>query len=87
MFKNRGFQDRLYWMNLKFTWIFTMMCFALNALSGVLQIADLSIISYGLPAVYTELAIHSGFMVWKAKVENCRKHKDINRLEELEREE
>lgn len=64
-----------------------MMCFALNALSGVLQIADLSIISYGLPAVYTELAIHSGFMVWKAKVENCRKHKDINRLEELEREE
>ena len=61
-----------------------MMCFALNALSGVLQIADLSIISYGLPAVYTELAIHSGFMVWKAKVENCRKHKDINRMEEME---
>ncbi len=28
--------------------------------------------------------VFTGFVVWKAKVENCRKHKDVNKLDELE---
>lgn len=83
-FEDRGFMDLLYWMNLKFTWIFTICCFLLNIFSGLLTVTDLSVISYGLPVVWGELGIHTGFMVWKSKVENCRKFKDVNRLEELE---
>lgn len=86
MFKNRGFQDRLYWMNLKFAWLFTVACFILNTLSGVLNIADLAIITYGMSVVWAEVGLHTGFMVWKAKTENCRKHKDVNGLRELENE-
>lgn len=82
MFKKRGFQDRLYWMNLKFAWVFTAMCFILNALSGVLMISDLAIITYGMSVVWAEVGLHTGFMIWKAKTENCRKYKDINGLEE-----
>ena len=87
MFKNRGFMDKLYFMNLIFAWLFTVICIVLNAVSGSLNVYDLSVISYGLPVVWGELGIHTGFIVWKAKTENCRKHKDVNKLEELEREE
>lgn len=80
----RGFTDKLYYYNFRAVWIFTGACFILNALSGVLNISDLSIITYGIPAAFTELGIHTGFIVWKAKTENCRKNKDYSRLEELE---
>ena len=73
MFKRRGFMDRLYWMNLRFAWIFTIACFLLNALSGYLGVVDLSIITYGLPVVWGEVSIHTGFMVKKAENENRRK--------------
>lgn len=87
MFKKRGFMDKLYFMNLIFAWVFTVLCIVLNAVSGSLNVYDLSVISYGLPVVWGELGIHTGFIVWKAKTENCRKNKDVNKLEELEREE
>lgn len=86
MFKKRGFMDKLYFMNLIFAWVFTVVCIVLNAVSGSLNVYDLSVISYGLPVVWGELGIHTGFIVWKAKTENCRKHKDVNKLEELESE-
>lgn len=80
----RGFTDKLYYYNFRAVWIFTGTCFILNALSGVLGITDLSVITYGIPAAFAELGIHTGFIVWKAKTENCRKNKDYSRLEELE---
>ena len=86
MFRHRGFQDKLYWLNFIVTWSFTIGCFILNTLSGFLNITDLAIITYGLPVLWAELGIHTGFIVWKAKVENCRKHKDVNRLLQLESE-
>lgn len=86
MFKKRGFMDKLYLMNLIFAWVFTILCIVLNAVSGSLNVYDLSVITYGLPVVWGELGIHTGFIVWKSKVENFRKFKDVNRLEELERE-
>lgn len=84
MLFKRGFSDKLYYYNFRAVWIFAGACFGLNALSGVLGITDLAIITYGIPAAFTELGIHTGFIIWKAKVENCRKNKDYSKLKELE---
>jgi hypothetical protein len=83
LIKGRGFTDKLYFLNWKMAWIFTFLCFILNIFSGLLNITDLSIISVGIPAVFAELSLHTALIVWKAKVENCRKNKDLSRLEEL----
>lgn len=80
----RGFSDKLYFYNFRAVWMFVTACFILNALSGVLGITDLAIINAGIPAAFAELGIHTGFIVWKAKVENCRKNKDYSKLTELE---
>lgn len=80
----RGFSDKLYFYNFRAVWMFVIACFILNALSGVLGITDLAIINAGIPAAFAELGIHTGFIVWKAKVENCRKNKDYSKLTELE---
>ncbi len=71
--KNRGFSDRLYFLNLTLSWAFIVICIILTLLEDVLQLTDLSIISYGVPAVFAELGIHTGFIVWKAKNENISK--------------
>ena len=71
--KSRGFTDRLYILNLAFTWLFTLVCITLTVLSGLLVITDLSIISYGLPVVWGELSVHTGFIIWKSKAENMAK--------------
>lgn len=80
----RGFSDKLYFYNFRAVWVFTGACYLLNALSGVLGVSELAVISYGIPAAFAELGLHTGFIVWKAKVENCRKNKDYSKLEELE---
>lgn len=87
MFKKRGFSDKLYLLNFVIVWIFVILCMILTIFSGYLQVTDLSIIGMGVPAAFAELGLHTGFIVWKAKVENCRKYKDVKRLEELEMEE
>lgn len=85
LMRRRGFSDKLYWLNFKAVWLFTVACFLLTAVSGskLLDISDLAIVTYGIPSAFAELGIHTGFIVWKAKAENCRKHKDKN-TEELE---
>ena len=39
----------------------------------------MSVVSVGLPVVWGELGIHTGFIIWKAKEENCRKYKNVNK--------
>lgn len=56
----------------------------ITALSGVLNLTDLSPLSNIPQWAYAELGIHTGFIVWKAKTENCRKNKDYSKLSELE---
>ena len=73
MFKNRGFTDKLYFLNLTLSWLFIIICIILTALSGRLGIVDLSLVSVGIPAVFAELGVHTGFIVWKAKTENISK--------------
>jgi hypothetical protein len=80
----RGFSDKLYFYNFRAVWVFTGACYLLNALSGVLGVSELAVITYGIPAAFAELGLHTGFIVWKAKVENCRKNRDYSKLEELE---
>ena len=84
MFRNRGFMDKLYLLNFITVWVFVCLCYVLTVFSGYLGVTDLSIASVGIPSAFAELGLHTGFMVWKAKTENCRKYKDVNRLEELE---
>lgn len=71
--KSRGFTDRLYFLNLTLSWLFIIVCIVMTALEGRLGITDLSIASVGIPAVFAELGVHTGFIVWKAKTENMAK--------------
>lgn len=80
----RGFTDKLYYYNFRAVWKFVAACFLLNALSGYLNVENLPIIDFGIPAAFAELGIHTGFIIWKAKTENCRKNKDYSTLTELE---
>ena len=73
MFKKRGFTDKLYFLNLTLSWLFIVICIVMTALSGILGITDLSLVSVGIPAVFAELGVHTGFIVWKAKTENMAK--------------
>lgn len=74
LLRSRGWSDTLYWLNFKFAWGFLIFCFILNALSGLLCISDLAIINVGIPAVFAELGIHTGFIVDKARRENESKY-------------
>ena len=73
LFRNRGFTDKLYFLNLTLSWLFIIICIVITLFSGKLGIQDLSIVSVGLPAVFAELGIHTGFIIWKAKTENINK--------------
>ena len=84
--KKRSFTDKLYVFNLVFSWLFIAICIALTVFSGYLNITDLSIVNVGIPTIFAELSVHTGFVIWKAKVENCRKFKDVNLLDKLESE-
>lgn len=77
----RGFTDKLYYYNFRAVWVFVTACFILTAVSGYLGVTDLSIVTVGIPAAFTELGLHTGFVVWKAKMENCRKNKDFSQME------
>ena len=72
--KDRGFSDKLYFLNFTITWLFVIVCIVITCLSGKLGITDLSLVSYGIPTVFAELGVHTGYIVWKAKSENINKH-------------
>lgn len=75
-YKSRGFSDKLYILNFIITWIFVWACFVLTIFSGLLNIPDLNVLSSAITCAFAELGTHTAFIVWKAKVENCRKHKE-----------
>lgn len=78
MFKHRGFNDRLYWLNFKFVWSFVLIGVIVTVFQNVLCITDMSVFSVGIPCAFTELGIHTGFIVWKAKAENMAKFNTDN---------
>ena len=73
-FKSRGFTDKLYFLNLAFAWVFTIFCMVITVIQSMLYITDFSIVIYGLPVVWAELSVHTGFIIWKSKAENMSKY-------------
>ena len=76
--KSRGFTDKLYVLNLTFTWLFTIICLVLTFYQSDLGIIDFSVVIYGLPVVWGELSVHTGFIIWKSKAENMAKYNKDN---------
>lgn len=69
----RGFTDRMYLYNVAFVTVTVLLSFIAIFCSGVLGITDLSPISVIVPSSFGELAIHTGFVIDKARRENERK--------------
>lgn len=84
LIKNRGFTDKLYFYNFCAVHILMAAILIITAFGGVLNLTDLSPLSNIPQWAYSELGIHTAFIVWKAKTENCRKNKDYSKLKELE---
>lgn len=75
--RRRGFTDKMYLYNVIFVTAVVIVSFIAVFLSGKLML-DTSAISVIIPSAYAELAVHTGFVIWKAKAENARKYKDVN---------
>ena len=86
MFKKRGFMDKMFFLSFVFTSVVVIFSWLLTAFSGILQITDISPLCQIVDGAFSFMTLFAGFMVWKSKTENCRKFKDVNRLEELESE-
>lgn len=71
--KKRGFTDKLYFCNLIFTWIYTLLCLILTIIGPRIGIEDYSFISIVCPLIWAEMGVHTALIVWKAKVENLNK--------------
>lgn len=72
-FKSRGFTDQMYILNFISVHVINISVIILTAFSGEWGITDMSALA-AIPAFsYGELAIHSGYIVWKAKTENINK--------------
>ena len=75
--RRRGFTDKMYLYNVIFVTAVVIVSFIAVFLSGKLMM-DTSAISVIIPSAYAELAVHTGFVIWKAKAENARKYRDVN---------
>lgn len=75
-FHLRGHTDKLYMLNF-FVVIccITPVCFIIMFLNVFLDGGDMSGVVSMIEAAYAELAVFSGFVVWKAKQENIHKFK------------
>ena len=78
----RGFTDKLYIVNLAIVLVVTIASFVVVILSGRLGIMDMSPIVSVLSGAYGELAVYTGFIVWKAKNENMNKHREDSGIED-----
>lgn len=75
LIEHRGFTDKLYFYNFCAVHILMAAILIITALGGVLNLTDLSPLSNIPQWAYTELGIHTGFIIWKAKEENQRKYR------------
>ena len=77
----RGFTDKLYFANLVLAWVYTILCLIFTLLGNVIGIQDYSFVSIVCPLVWAELTVHTGFVIWKAKVENLSKYTGDSAIE------
>jgi len=60
-------------------------CVILTAIGQYTGNTSMDLLVYGIPAAFGELAIHTGFIIHKARVENLKKHElDTNQIIEIE---
>lgn len=78
--RKRGFTDKLYFANLAFTWLYTILCAILTIFGSKLEIVDYSFINSIVPYIWAELGIHTSFIIWKAKCENISKYGNPDNL-------
>lgn len=75
--KNRGYTDKLYFANLCFSWIYTILsiglCYILVFIEKVNAEAYCTMCGAIGALVWTELGVHTAFIVHKAKTENLSK--------------
>ena len=72
--KRRGFTDKLYFANLLFAWVYTILCLVFSIFGNAIGITDYSFVSIVCPLIWAELGVHTGFIIHKAKVENIKKN-------------
>lgn len=84
--KRRGFIDRCYVFSTGFVCCIVIASYIAVIWSGHFGITDISPLTAIIEKAFEWELVFSGFIVWKAKVENCRKHKDVNKIDELESE-
>jgi hypothetical protein len=82
--KKRGFMDKCYLSSTVFVCLIVIASFVAVINSGNWGITDTSPLTSTIEKAFDLQMVFTGFIVWKAKTENCRKHKDVNRLKELE---
>ena len=70
----RGFTDKLYFFNLILVWLYTILCLIFSIIGSKIGIEDYSFVSIVCPLVWAELAVHTGFIIHKAKIENIKKN-------------
>jgi hypothetical protein len=80
--KPLDFSKRIYIYNILLVSVIVIASFTLMFLSGRLAVIDLTPISVIIPSAFAELGLHTGFYIWKSKVENCRKF--LSATEQLE---
>lgn len=71
--RNRGFTDKLYFINLLFAWTYTILCMIFTLLGSYINIEDYSFVNIVCPLVWAELTVHTGLIIHKAKCENLSK--------------
>lgn len=75
--KTRGYTDKLYFANLCFAWIYTIisivLCYILVSIEKINAEAYCSMCGIIGGLVWAELGVHTGFVIHKAKVENLSK--------------
>lgn len=71
---SKSFTDSLYFVNLILAWLFTIWCSLLTVYGDNWGVQDYSVIIYGMPLVFTELSVHTAFIISKAKAENLNMH-------------
>ena len=75
LIEGRGYTDKLYFYNFCAVHIIIGAILIITALSGALNLTDLSPLSNIPQWAYGELGIHTALIVWKAKSENGRKYR------------
>lgn len=71
---SKSYTDSLYFLNLIMAWLFTIWASILTVFGDDWCVADYSLIVYGLPLVWAEVSVHTGFIITKATRENLSKY-------------